>query len=86
MQIAITIPDDQVDDLDRLVPDEFNSRSEAVRVAVAEWLAERRAKAIDEQMVAGYTAFPQSVDGIDSGAAGPDGPEPPGWENLEWED
>jgi metal-responsive CopG/Arc/MetJ family transcriptional regulator len=82
MQIAITIPDDELDELDRLVPHEFHSRAEAVRVAIRQLLAERRALAVDSQYVAGYSEHPQNADAIDSGRGEPAQPHP--WDELEW--
>lgn len=84
MQIAIVLPDEQVDELDRLVPEQYPSRAEAVRTAVSGWLAERRAREVDETLIAGYALAPASIDDISSGAATAGGGEPPGWENLEW--
>ena len=85
MQIAVVLPDDQVDGLDRLVPGEFASRAEAVRAAVAALLAERRIAAIDQRYEAGYAKHPQQLDDIDSGRLRV-GQEPPGgvWDDLDW--
>lgn len=85
MQIAVVLPDEQVDELDRLVPGEFASRAEAVRTAVAALLAERRSAAVDERYAAGYDRHPVEVDDIDSGRLR-SRREPPGgvWADLDW--
>lgn len=85
MQIAVVLEDDQVDELDRLVPSDFSSRAEVVRTAVAAWLDARRSAALDERYVAAYDERPQQLDEIDSGRVGR--PEVPGsgtWDDLDW--
>ncbi len=85
MQIAIVIPDEQVDELDRLVPEQFSSRAEVVRTAVEAWLAERRTTAIDRRYQAAYDGSPSDVDDIDSGRMGKGEPLSPGiWDDLDW--
>ncbi len=85
MQIAVVLPDEQVDELDRLVPGEFSSRAEAVRTAVAMWLAEHRALAVDQRYDAAYSERPAPADDVGSGRLRK-GHEPPGgvWADLDW--
>ncbi len=85
MQIAVVLRDDQVEALDRLVPSEFSSRAEAVRTAVAAWIAERRATAIDDRYRAAYAENPSSVDDVDSGRLRKGQMPPAGvWDDLDW--
>lgn len=67
MQIAVVLQDEQVAELDELVPHEFSSRAEAVRTAVASWLALRQARDVDRRYQEAYAAAPPPVDDIDSG-------------------
>ncbi len=85
MQIAVVIPDEQVDALDRLVPAEFSSRAEAVRTAVSALLTERRRSAADERYEAAYANQPAQVDDIDGGRQRR-GQDRPGdvWADLDW--
>jgi Arc/MetJ-type ribon-helix-helix transcriptional regulator len=82
MQIAIVLPDEQVDEIDRLVPSVYRSRAEVVRIAVAAWIADRRAREVDARYERAYLDVPQSSDDIDAGraTAGPCHP----WDELEW--
>jgi Arc/MetJ-type ribon-helix-helix transcriptional regulator len=80
MQIAVVLEDEQVDELDRLVPEQFSSRAEAVRTAVAAWLESRRVAAIDAQYVAAYADKPPQLDDVDSGRVPPSGI----WDDLDW--
>lgn len=83
MQIAITIADETVDELDNFVPGKFGSRSEVVRHAVAQWLAAERAAEVDRRYVEAYDQAPQSVDDIDHFRVG-SAKTPQGWADLEW--
>jgi Arc/MetJ-type ribon-helix-helix transcriptional regulator len=83
MQIAITIADEVVDELDNFVPDTFRSRSEVVRHAVNQWLASERAAEIDRRFIEAYDLAPQSVDDIDQFRVGSVKP-PQGWADLQW--
>ncbi len=83
MQIAITLPDEVVDDLDHLVPDQFASRAEVVRAAVQAFLSHRRASAIDAAFRAGYDATPPKVDEIDIGRVTRTS-QPAAWDKLAW--
>lgn len=85
MQIAVVLEDEQVDELDRLVPEHFSSRAEVVRTAVAAWLDARRAAAVDARYVAAYATKPPHLDEIDSGRAGRcEAPASGLWDDLEW--
>ena len=81
MQIAVVLPDEQVSELDRLVPETFQSRAEAVRVAVDELLRERRAAAIDAAYERGYQAIPPT--GEEQSWADQTRPSRL-WDDLEW--
>lgn len=84
MLIAITVDDEQVEALDRLVPDQFRSRSEIVRTAIAAWLAERAAaSSIDRRYREAYIASPPSHDEVDGGRLRAGHPAPAGWEELD---
>ena len=58
IQIAFKLPQEHLDAIDQLVPDEYPSRAEAVRAAVAGFLKSRRERAIDTALAAGYGAKP----------------------------
>lgn len=81
MQIAVTIPDDQIVELDRLVPDTFSSRAQAVRVAVDRLLRERTAAAVDAAYERGYEQCPPTSDE----RAWAEHTRPSrAWDDLEW--
>lgn len=82
MQIAVVVNDEQVDEMDRLVPGEFTSRAEVVRTALTVWLAERRAAEIDRLYQEAYEKLPPNDDGIDSGRLGRGKVE--AWRDLDW--
>jgi len=85
MQIAVVLSDEQVDELDHLVPEQFSSRAEVVRTAVSSWLAERRATAVDQRYQAAYGEAPAEVDDIDSGRLERGEASPPViWDDLDW--
>jgi Arc/MetJ-type ribon-helix-helix transcriptional regulator len=56
-QIALRISDELAERLDATAK-EFPNRSEALRVAIEEFVARRQASAIDQALVDGYTKFP----------------------------
>lgn len=60
-QLALRLDDEQVRELDRIVIawDDIANRSEAVRLAVAEFIERRRRLDIDRQIVEGYKRIPQ---------------------------
>ena len=83
MQIAVTIADEVVDELDNFVPDKFRSRAEVVRHAVTQWLASERSAEIDRRYIQAYDQAPQSVDDIDHHRVTLS-KVPQGWADLEW--
>lgn len=83
MQIAVTIADETVDELDKFVPSKFRSRAEVVRHAVTQWLASERAAEIDRRYIQAYEQAPQSVDDIDHHRVR-SSKVPQGWADLEW--
>ncbi len=84
MQIAVVVPDEIVEELDRLVPDRFRSRGEAVRHALDEWLAAERTRELDRRYADAYSHAPQADDHIDSARIESGCALPKGWEDLEW--
>lgn len=82
MQIAVVVPDDQVDAIDRLIPDEFRSRGEVVRVALADLLATRDRRRIDQQYIDGLEASADVADLPHRLSAGD--PEPAAWNDIPW--
>jgi Arc/MetJ-type ribon-helix-helix transcriptional regulator len=83
MQIAVVIPDETVDDIDRLVPSQFRSRAEVVRHAIDYWLAAREGADIDRRYIEAYDTAGQSVDQIDAVRVDAHR-EPASWADLEW--
>jgi Arc/MetJ-type ribon-helix-helix transcriptional regulator len=61
MQIALRLDDEQVKQLDHLVIswDDLQNRSDAIRIAIQEFVDRRTRSEIDRQIVEGYTRFPQ---------------------------
>jgi Arc/MetJ-type ribon-helix-helix transcriptional regulator len=60
VQIAVRIPTEQAEELDRLVDaGAFGSRTAAIRAAIARLIADERERAIGEAYRKGYAAFPQ---------------------------
>lgn len=57
-QIAFQIDTQSLADIDALTPSEFSSRAEVIRVAVHDWLARRRAEAVDAALAKGYGVSP----------------------------
>ncbi len=85
MQIAVVLSDEQVDELDRLVPGDFSSRAEVVRTAVAAWLDARRSAELDQRYVSAYDEKPPQLDDIDSGRVGRlEAPASGTWDDLDW--
>jgi Arc/MetJ-type ribon-helix-helix transcriptional regulator len=59
IQIAVRLPDDLVDGVDRMVRrGRFENRTEAVRMALERLVAQDREAQLDEAIVAGYRAQP----------------------------
>jgi metal-responsive CopG/Arc/MetJ family transcriptional regulator len=62
-QVAIRMNDQQLGDLDWIVVRcDFENRAEALRAALAAFVKREREREIDEQMIASYTAMPQTDD------------------------
>lgn len=95
MQIALRLDDEQVKQLDHLVVswDDLQNRSDAIRIAIQEFVDRRTRNEIDRQIVEGYTRFPaggaddvddwddliaQSLEGTDEALAALDA-EDGGW-------
>lgn len=81
MQIAVTVPDDQVDEMDRLIPSMFRSRAEVVRVALDDLLATHRRQLIDEQYADALGATPEHAV---PHRLKPGDPEPGAWASIPW--
>lgn len=63
VQIALRISDELAASLDRLCQGEhLPTRSEVLRTAIEHYVRERERELIDEQIVAAYTAVPDTVD------------------------
>jgi Arc/MetJ-type ribon-helix-helix transcriptional regulator len=94
-QIALRLDDKQVKQLDHLVFswDDLQNRSDAIRIAIQEFVDRRTRSEIDRRIVEGYTRFPpggahdvddwgdlvaQSVEGTDEALAALDA-EDGGW-------
>ncbi len=62
VQIALRISDDLARELDATVQsDRFENRSDALRVAVEEFVRRRRSAAIDRAIIDGYRRVPVAV-------------------------
>lgn len=61
-QVALQIDIESLAEIDALTPSEFSSRAEVIRVAVHEWLARRRAAAVDAQLARGYELDPPGAE------------------------
>ena len=65
-QVAVRMNDELLGDLDWLVVRcAFENRAEAIRAALAELIKRERNREIDEQIVAAYTAMPQTADEVE---------------------
>jgi Arc/MetJ-type ribon-helix-helix transcriptional regulator len=64
-QVALRLDPEQLRELDRIVItwDDLVNRSDAVRLAIAEFIERRRQLEIDRQIVDAYTRIPQSGPG-----------------------
>ena len=81
MQIAITVPDEQVDEIDRLVPTLYRSRAEVVRLALDDFLRSQRRRIVDERYIAALDAS-TADDSVHRLRAGD--PAPTGWDDIAW--
>jgi Arc/MetJ-type ribon-helix-helix transcriptional regulator len=57
-QVAFQLPDEDLAAIDALIPDQFPSRAEALRIAVRLWLKELEERRIDAALAAGYGLLP----------------------------
>lgn len=63
IQIAVKLPDDLVEAVDRLVTEEqFENRSAAVRAALRSLLHASRSQAVDRAFAEGFARLPEDVD------------------------
>ena len=81
MQITVVIPDEQMDVIDKLVPSNYRSRAEVVRVALDDLLRAHRRQVIDDQYIAALEAAggDDSVGGLRKGDV-----EPAAWTDVPW--
>ncbi len=61
-QVAFQIDDESLAEIDALVTGQYRSRAEAIRVAVHEWLARRRAEQVDAALARGYEVTPTGAE------------------------
>lgn len=72
IQIAVRLPDELVKELDNMIGrGRFASRTDAVRTALEQLLADAREAELDDAIVAGYRAVPDEdeFDGMAEAAA-----------------
>jgi metal-responsive CopG/Arc/MetJ family transcriptional regulator len=60
VQIALRISDELAGQLDATVDDGFESRSEALRVAIEEFVSRRKSARLDREIVEGYKRIPSA--------------------------
>jgi len=66
-QIAVRIPDDLAEDLERLVESGgFGSKAEAIRQAIRRLVEEVRRRQIGEQIAEGYRRIPQTDEELEA--------------------
>ena len=75
------IPNEQVDEMDKLVPNRYRSRAEVVRVALDELLRVHRRQLIDDQYIAALEA---AGGNDDQGALRTGDAEPTAWGDIPW--
>jgi metal-responsive CopG/Arc/MetJ family transcriptional regulator len=81
-QVAFQVDNDRLAEIDNLVATHrYRSRAEALRAAVAEFIARRREEQIDAELEAGYAAVPQTDEERALAAASIDGLRA---SDLEW--
>ena len=69
-QLAVKLPDDLVDELDRLVQaGAFDSRSQAIRTGIEAMVARHRRQEIDQRFRDGAARFPETIEDIDEATA-----------------
>lgn len=57
-QVAFQLSDEDLERIDRMVPNDFPSRAEALRTAVKFWLEIIEQRRIDAALAAGYQVLP----------------------------
>lgn len=68
--VAIRLPDDVLDQLDKLVrPDGYATRTEAIRTAIEALLAAHEKAAVDKEIVDAYIRIPQTDEEVAIAAA-----------------
>jgi Arc/MetJ-type ribon-helix-helix transcriptional regulator len=69
-QIAVKLPDDLVDELDRLVQlGTFDSRSQAIRTGIEAMVARQHRQEIDQRFRDGAARLPETIEDIDEATA-----------------
>jgi Arc/MetJ-type ribon-helix-helix transcriptional regulator len=69
-QIAVKLPDDLVDELDRLVQGgTFDSRSQAIRTGIEAMVARQHRHEIDQRFRDGAAQLPETIEDIDEATA-----------------
>jgi Arc/MetJ-type ribon-helix-helix transcriptional regulator len=69
-QIAVKLPDDLVDELDRLVQGgTFDSRSQAIRTGIEAIVARQHRQEIDQRFRDGAARLPETTEDIDEATA-----------------
>jgi Arc/MetJ-type ribon-helix-helix transcriptional regulator len=69
-QIAVKLPDDLVDELDRLVQrGTFDSRSQAIRTGIEAMVARQHRQEIDQRLRDGAARLPETTEDIDEATA-----------------
>jgi len=69
-QIAVKLPDDLVDELDRLVKGgTFDSRSQAIRTGIEAMVARQHRQEVDRRFRDGAARFPETTEDIDEATA-----------------
>lgn len=82
MQIAIVVPDEQVDEIDALVPGSYRSRAEVVRVALDEFLRAHRRREIDDAYLGGLERSVAADPPVRR--VGPGLKPPASWADIPW--
>jgi len=69
-QIAVKLPDDLVDELDRLVQGgTFDSRSQAIRTGIEAMVARQHHQEVDQRFRDGAARHPETIEDIDEATA-----------------
>lgn len=69
-QIAVKLPDDLVDELDRLVEGgTFANRSQAIRTGIEAMVIRQHRQEIDQRFRDGAARFPETIEDIDEATA-----------------